>query len=373
MKRGLKTFTTLRAATVACLLCAALLALMSANILFPALSVAVLTVSVMPVLLMMTGLIAGLWPMYLCLLMAFAALWYTGGTLLLGFGALYLLPMTIVHVYCLLKKQPFWHTCGALMLALSGALTAIYAIAQAATGGMIYAVAGDCAAQAIENMSMRDSLLYTLHQMGMLSLPLEMRDTAIVAMGEGYGFSDEAVQELLLQCRTVTMNLLSSLLPALLVSGSITNVLTGMGLGIYFGRRAAQRRAFKRGEEEQDIPDLGMPELRYWHIPRPWGLRIGLLALGYLIMNLQSGDTLYLLGALMWQMFYVCFAVQGLAALNFSQHRRGTAKGWRVAVICAAMAVSLFQSILMVMGVFDQINNARGLRPALGPRNNGEE
>ena len=116
-----------------------------------------------------------------------------------------------------------------------------------------------------------------------------------------------------------------------------------------------------------------MPELRYWYIPRPWGLRIGILAVGYLIMRLPVGDTLYLLGALMWQTFCVCFAVQGLAAINFNQHQRGTRKGWRVAAIIAAMTVSLFQSVLMIIGVFDQINNARGLRPALKPRDGGEE
>ena len=59
-KRGLKTCTTLRAAIIACVICAALLALTSANILFPGLSLAVFVLSSMPVLLMMIGLIAGL-------------------------------------------------------------------------------------------------------------------------------------------------------------------------------------------------------------------------------------------------------------------------------------------------------------------------
>ena len=325
------------------------------------------------VLLMMIGLIAGLIPMFFCLLMALAALLRVGGAMLLGFGALYLLPMTAVYVYCLLRRQPFWHSCAALALALSGALTVIYALVQGMTGGQLYAAAGDAVMQSLDGLAMRDSLLYTLHQMGLLSLPQAMRETALVAVEGGYAFSAEAAQELTLQCRTLVMSLLHGLLPALLVSGTATNVLTGMGLGIYFGRRAAQKRAFKRDEPEQDIPDLGMPELRYWHIPRPWGLRIGILAVGYLIMRLPVGDTLYLLGALMWQAFCVCFAVQGLAAINFNQHQRGTRKGWRVAAIIAAMTVSLFQSVLMIIGVFDQINNARGLRPALKPRDGGEE
>ena len=70
MKRGLKTCTTLRAAIIACVIFAALLALTSANILFPGLSLAVFVLSSMPVLLMMIGLIAGLIPMFFCLLTA---------------------------------------------------------------------------------------------------------------------------------------------------------------------------------------------------------------------------------------------------------------------------------------------------------------
>ena len=373
MKRGLKTFTTLRAAIVACAICAALLALTSANILFPAVSLSAFVVSAMPVLLMLTGLISGFIPMLLCLLMSLSALYLTGGMVLTGFGALYLIPMTVVYIYCLSGKHSFWCTCAGVALALSGALTVIYALVQALTGGQLYAAAGDAAALALEQSELRDSLLYTLHQMGFLSLPVSMRETALVAVDGVYTFSDEAAQELILQCRTLVMTLLQGLLPALLVSGTASNVLTGMGLGIYFGRRAAQRRAIKRDEPIQDIPDLDMPQLRHWFIPRPWGLRIGILAIGYLIMRVSTNDTLYLLGALMWQTFYVCFAVQGLAAVNFSQHRKGTRKGWRVAAIIAAMTISLFQSVLMVIGVLDQINNVRGLRPAIGPKDRGEE
>ena len=199
MKRGLKTCTTLRAAIIACVICAALLALTSANILFPGLSLAVFVLSSMPVLLMMIGLIAGLIPMFFCLLMALAALLRVGGAMLLGFGALYLLPMTAVYVYCLLRRQPFWHSCAALALALSGALTVIYALVQGMTGGQLYAAAGDAVMQSLDGLAMRDSLLYTLHQMGLLSLPQAMRETALVAVEGGYAFSAEAAQELLRQ------------------------------------------------------------------------------------------------------------------------------------------------------------------------------
>ena len=46
---------------------------------------------------------------------------------------------------------------------------------------------------------------------------------------------------------------------------------------------------------------------------------------------------------------------------------------WRVALIVAAMTLSFMQYVLIVFGVLDQLSDARGLRPPLKPRTNGEE
>ena len=89
-------------------------------------------------------------------------------------------------------------------------------------------------------------------------------------------------------------------------------------------------------------------------------------------MSLAANDTLFLLGALMWQSFFVSFAVQGLATLNAAQKKRGTGKGWRVALIVASLTLSFMQTALLVVGVMDQISNARGLRPRKTPRNEEE-
>ena len=115
-----------------------------------------------------------------------------------------------------------------------------------------------------------------------------------------------------------------------------------------------------------------MPPLRTWHIPRPWGLRIGLLASGYLLIRSGSNGMLVMLGTMMWQTFCFCYIVQGLATLNHSQHRRGTAKGWRVAVIVLAFVFRFMQVALAVVGVVDQISDSRGLRKPLLPHNEEE-
>ena len=374
MRRGYKTFTTLRAALIACALYAGLLALMGGGM-FSAAGVAMFALTVSPLYLLIAAFTAGFLPMFACAGMTLAALFVTGqaeGLRLAAYGALYLLPMAAAAAYCMTRQVPFWRTCGLIAALLAISQMCICLMLQLKSGGRLYLAAGSLAAAAVNAQPYRDGLLYTLISYGLLNVPAAMQDTAIVAVEGGYAFSAEAVNELLLQMRSYVSQAMRALVPALLVSGSALNALMGVSLGVRYGRRAAQRRAFKRGEKEQFLPDLGMPPLRAWYIPRPWGLRIGLLAIGYPLARLASGDALYLLGSLMWQAFSLCFAVQGLASVNAAQHRRGTGRGWRTAVVAAAFIFRFMQTVLIIAGVVDQFSNVRGLRPPLRPRNEEE-
>lgn len=58
--------------------------------------------------------------------------------------------------------------------------------------------------------------------------------------------------------------------------------------------------------------------------------------------------------------------------MNDMQRKRGTGKFWRNAIVVAAFTLSFVQTALMILGVFDQISNARGLRPQKLPRNEEE-
>ena len=372
MQRGWKTYTTLRAALICCLLCVALLALASVGGAFPGLGAGTVVLFVGPMWLLISTLTAGLVPALICLVMMLISLAVSGGMLVCAFGAGYLLPMMAAWLWCLTEKKRFWTSCGAVMAALVVSLAAIYMILQGMTKGMLYDAAGGAAAAAVNVLPARDSLLYMLASNGLLGLPSSMQDTALVAVPGGYILSAEAVSELLLQIRSMVSSLLQGLIPSMLISGSAQNAVAGIALSIYFGRRAAQRRAYKYNEEEQETPDLSMPPLRTWHIPRPWGLRIGLLASGYLLIRSGSNGMLVMLGTMMWQTFCFCYIVQGLATLNHSQHRRGTAKGWRVAVIVLAFVFRFMQVALAVVGVVDQISDSRGLRKPLLPHNEEE-
>ncbi len=370
MQKGLKTLTTVRAAVIAMTLCALLLGWAGMGGALANVSMAAIALLVMPPYLMICGFTAGLLPALACLLMTLGALYGAGGAGLLGVGALYLLPVSVVYGYCLWTRRHFWATCGAMLGALIAGTLAIYAVLQHVTGGALYEAAADMAAGALENA---DGLLYMLCSAGFLGLPSSMAETALVPLETGgYVFSAPAKHELLLQVRSIVMQLLHGAMPSLLISGNAVHVLSGMACGVYFGCRAARNRAYKRNEEQQDVPDLSMPPLSKWYIPRPWGLRLGILAIGYPVMSLAENDTLFLLGALMWQTFFVCFAVQGLATLNAAQKKRGTGQGWRILLIIASMTVSFLQTALLVVGVIDQISNARGLRPRKTPRNEEE-
>ena len=372
MQKGIKTFTTWRAAIVSVLISAAFLWFMGAAPVLPAYTLSCYALMAAPVVIMLTGPLAGLIPMAISAGMTLGMLFATGGFMLFAFGTLYLVPMTVLYAYCLLQRKNFWVTIGMVTGALSGMLIVMFVILQSMTGWQLYATVGDAVAGYLRDMPYRDGMLSLLCQMGMLQVPASMQDTALVAVEGGYVFSAEVTQELLRQARTVSMVYVQQMLPSMLISGSVLNTLMGVSFGIYYGKRAAQRRAFKRNEPEQDIPDLNMPPLSQWYIPRPWGSRIGILAVGYVLTSIATNDTIYMMGAMMWQVFYVCFAVQGLASVHYNQKKRGTGRFWRTALIVAAMMIPTVQTVLMVMGVFDQINNYRGLRPPLQPRNNGE-
>ena len=371
MERGIRTYTTTRAALVAVGVCAAALALLSLGGLFPAAALVLCTASFAPACLMIVFFTAGLVPACTCLLMILACVFWRGGGMAAGLTALYLIAGLGTCVVCVFRRVSFFPAAGLTAAAMTAAVMVIYLLLQARTHGDLYGAAGGYAALTFSRFSYRDELLYTLVNMGFLQLPSSMLDTAIVASEGGYALSEEAVNELLLQVRSVSSGLLESLVPSLMISGSLTGSVTGLGFGIHFGRRAAQRRAFSTDTPQQDIPDLGMPPLKEWHLPRPWGLRIGLLALGYPLARMGTG-SLYMLGTIMWQVFAFCFGLQGLAALNHAQHRRGSGRIVRGTVIALALVLQFLQMVLIVIGVVDQISNTRGLRPPLQPKQKEE-
>ncbi len=372
MGRGVTTYTCPQAAVKGCALFLLPAALIMLTGFAPALNLTLLTLLAAPACLMIVGLTAGFIPMAVCLAALLGFFGLCGSGMLAGCAALYLLPVTAVYIVCLRRGVPFWRSCGMLAGVLALSQLAIYLLLQAHTDNQLYMTAGVMAAKAVNAMPYRDDFLYSMVSYGLLRVPAVLRDNAVVSVPGGYALSAELLEELLLQVSGYVQDTLRGLVPGLLVTGSALHALAGLGLAIHFGLRSAEKRAYKYDEETLPVPDLDMPPLRTWHLARPWGLRIGVLAVGYFLARVPDNQVLSLLGTLMFQVFSLCFGVQGLAALNDSQHKRGTGRAWRAAVVVMALALRFMQIALIAVGVIDQITNARGLRPPMRPRDEEE-
>ena len=373
MGRGLKTYTTARAALIACALYIGLIALVFVLSDVPAVLLSVATLAAGPAALMITGMIAGFIPMGASTAMLLGAFAAAGPGLAAVCAAAYLLPALAVFIWCVDSKAPFWRACGLVAGMLLAAQMALFLWLQSRTAGQLSLAAGSLAAQYVNSLPYRDQFLYTMVTSGFLQVPPSMQEGAVVAVPGGYALSSEVINELLLQVRSITGRMIESLVPSLFISGSGLNALLGLSLGIRYGTRAANNRSFRRDEALQAIPDLAMPPLRAWYLPRPWGIRIGILGLGYFLARYADNSALSMLGLLMFQVFALCFGVQGLAAMNASQHKRGASRGWRAAVVVMALLLRFMQIALIVVGLADQITNARGLRPPMQPRGEEEE
>lgn len=367
----------------------------------------------LPVLLCISGLWAGS-------AAAIAGLAAGIGTCLYAFGgmggamaALYLLPFTAAFVIVVEKRVSFFKAALIMGLTLLLSQLAAFVILNAQTGHKLYQAAGDAAAQTIASSDLCDALLVSLYQSGFISLRSELVNDAfksVAMLGEdatailGVYVTDFGRQELLMGLSSSVEDLVEQL-PLLIVQDSIFFSIGGLGLGLYIGRIAQQRRVYKgareaevraalnarkeavaRGETpgqptietaedfrkrlekaEQEtpegFPDLKMPPLSKWFMPRGVGLKVGILALGYVLMALAETPAIAMAGGIAFAVFSSLYMIQGMAALNFLQKKGGAgAVRRRVTLVIALL---LFKTLFNILGIIDQLANFRGLREPL--------
>ena len=228
-----------------------------------------------------------------------------------------------------------------------------------------------------------DTMLYQLYSMGMIDLPESLEGSALLPVLGGYALSAAARQDLLLSLSTMITRTLSLLVPNVIVTQSIQGGVLCLLLPLRFGFIMQEKRQFlsaekverldgedgDEGEEERkkqkvDFPDIGMPPFNTWFIPRGVGWQVGVaLALGYLLRT-SATPALFIAGLLLYAAASSVFTIQGAAALNFLQKARGTSRAFRVILPLLLGTTSL----LMLLGIFDQINNFRGLRKPREPK-----
>ncbi len=367
----------------------------------------------LPILLCISGLWAGSAAMIAGLAAGLGTCLYAFGGMGGGIAALYLLPFTAAFVIVVEKRVSFFKAALIMGLTLLLSQLAAFVILNVQTGYKLYQTAGDAAAQTIAASGLCDELLVSLYQSGFISLRSELVNDAfksVAMLGEdattilGVYVTDFGRQELLMGLSSSVEDLVEQL-PLLIVQDSIFFSIGGLGLGLYIGRIAQQRRVYKgareaevraalnarkeavaRGETpgqpnietaedfrkrlekaEQEtpegFPDLKMPPLSKWFMPRGVGLKVGLLALGYLLMALAETPALAMAGGIAFTVFSSLYMIQGMAALNFLQKKGGAGAVRRRVTLVIAML--LFKTLFNILGIIDQLANFRGLREPL--------
>ena len=119
------------------------------------------------------------------------------------------------------------------------------------------------------------------------------------------------------------------------------------------------------GEKQKvDFPTLDMPPFQTWHIPRGIGWQVGVALIGGYLLRYSRTFALKIAGIMLYGAASSVFMIQGAAFINFIQKRRGSRRFWRVIVPLLLMTTPF----LTFIGIFDQMNNARGLRKPPEPK-----
>ncbi len=296
--------------------------------------------------------------------------------------AVYLGPVVAAFFVIVIRRIPFRAGCAAMIATHAAAFVAVYLILRQWAGGDLYKAAGNLAMDALDKWELGDYALYEFYAMGLVDLPASLAEGVRLDIS-GLVLSDAARHDLLLSVNSMVSSTLSSIVPGLIIARQ--SILGGVGcllLPLRFGCLAQQKREqgaqlpeapAENGEKPQtedgkplpvSFPDLGMPDFSRWYIPRGIGWQVGAaLALGLILMG-SAVPALNIAGLILYYGAGAVFTVQGAAMMNFSQKMRGTKRVWRVIVPLILLPTAL----LMIVGIFDQIVNVRGLRKPPEPK-----
>ena len=249
---------------------------------------AMLFLMVYPLAVCIVGAVCGLAPMIVDALAGIYALGMLLGLKGAGIGAVYLLPILAGFLLLVHFRVPFWKGCGALICVHVAAFAGVYLWARSLAGGQLYALAGDAAVQALGSTEIGDTLLYQFYSMGLIGLPDDLAQNAVQTGPLGYlTLSDAARQDLLLSVRALVENTLAAAVPNLIISQSILGGVMCLYLPLRFGFLAQEKREFiadaaseavvmdAKGKRAVNFPDLHMPPLSQWHLPRGVGWKVG--------------------------------------------------------------------------------------------------
>ena len=309
------------------------------------------------------GLLPGAFALLCCGGGAYLAFGQAGALLALGFAGLPAVALCILAA----RRVPFWKMTGALVVLQGVCQVALLMILQAQVTGSVYQAAGRAAVNWMQEQEVCDSLLVSLYRYGLIGMEDALKENTLVTVMGGYVLSDAARADMLLSLNTLVAGLLEGLVPSLLVSQSIYGGVLTAALPLKCAGRAYTRAAVREeGQEKRGlvrnlpVPDVGMPPFEKWFLPRGWGIRVGVLALGY-VLSMVTDGAMAVLGQMLCGVFSAVYTVQGLSTLNFLQRKRGTRRGWRIAA--PVLMMCFLPTATLILGLADQVLNLRMLRP----------
>ena len=338
----------------------------------PAVYAVMLTVYLLPLALCLVTMVCGVLPMLIGLITALSTITTLMGTTGLALCALYALPVVGTFLTLVQMQVPFKKSCPIMIGVHVAALALVFAVSQKMTGGDLYNQAGSAVADFLKSWDLGDLLLYEFYSMGLIDLRESLRDNALQSGLYSFTLSDAAREDMLLSVRTMITGQLQLLIPNLIATQSILGGVACLLLPLRFGYLAEEKRAFLRDEpmgelgekQKVDFPTLDMPPFQTWHIPRGIGWQVGVALIGGYLLRYSGAFALRIAGIMLYGAASSVFMIQGAAFLNFFQKRRGSRRFWRVIVPLLLMTTPF----LTFIGIFDQMNNARGLRKPPEPK-----
>ncbi len=323
-----------------------------------------------PCMLTYTLLEAGLIPCFLCMGMACFS-WGIFGTAGVAAGAVYYLPGLILYMCLSRGKKGLAFPRSALCLILQMMLCqiSIYAWMQIRYEGKAMEAAADALCDVIRREEWGDTFLAMLNSYGLLDLRVSAADGYSIRNGL-YVLSEEVREDLLSSLGLYIIALLEALTPACLIGHSVYSGVLTASFPILSARARRKRLSEMRRTGAGWLPEGEVPPLSTWFIPRGWGWRIGIFASGYALAQMQN-ETVRVFGQILYQIFSSVYLIQGIAALNFFQNKRGAKKIWRILIpILILITVS---DVLTIFGAADQILDPRMLRRENTDQNNNHK
>lgn len=325
--------------------------LMIASLFNPLLFLAVCFVS--PVLLSVLGISSGILPMSIFALLLPGMAWLLSGTgTASALCAMYLWPFLIAHVFCFERRVSFWHSAAVHISVLAISQTAIMVILRSYVGGNLFLGGADYLVQAVSQSPRGNDLLLSLYQLNILRLPEGMVPAINLTIAQV--MMPLARIELLNGLRTIMENYLPMLISTLMVYSA---VIAGV-FGVAFPIAAAKK---------MKIETIDMESFNKWHLSSGAGIIVFLLGLGNLLSSGLPNSSLSLAGMMMSEAFFIIFAIQGAALMDFFQTRTAAHSSTRW--LWPVIVFFVMPWLLMILGIADQILNFRGLRK---PKNREE-